>query len=569
MSEVINKIKKYLPNYLVFLLMLFTIFLIIVFSKYNCILYDDFIECSYSLDEGIFDSLLPGELVHGGGYTTIFLTKLMTFGIPYMFKIHPEDFISTIAPLIKGFLYSIIFFISVKCVLIRNKSNWLFFFSMMFLTFYLIYFLHRTDLMSIHDNITFFRYVFCTLFYFIFFSYIYQTIVYKSTLSIIKILVLLFSIVTVASNLETIIFSFCLFFVLIIMYNLIIHYIYFFDKNKNIKRIYKYRLSTKFYLPVALFYIITFLYTNSSRYYANFHWRGFGDFIFLPENVIEFFYVFCKLYILDNIVFWALLITLIIIFVRIKGSIVQKKKLICILFMIFSINAVYFSLIIFGKNSYEGNYWISDVKLFVSYKILLLAPAFLILDDVLKHINIKYKKMYLFIVSFFLFIVSLYYAFCIYNNRNNFSSCYIFKKVNYINEKMYRFFYLKGETPYLIKENPIAHDTKWVPFPFIELMNQKQDIYSRNELCSYEETRTSVYIQKTYDVRLSNGVKYCLSNDAFDKFTNSGGVISRKELMNLKFSNLKNPEFVLNDNLPVEDKMTKEEIMDIYTYLHR
>ena len=138
-----------------------------------------------------------------------------------------------------------------------------------------------------------------------------------------------------------------------------------------------------------------------------------------------------------------------------------------------------------------------------------------------------------------------------------------------INEKMYRFFYLKGETPYLLKINPISSDMSWVPFPFLELMSEAGHLFDKNEICSFNETRTSSYIQKVYNIKLTDGVKFCLSDDAFDKFINSGGVISRQELYELKFSNLKNPVFVLNNNFSQDEKVKKEEIIDIFMYFRR
>lgn len=571
MREIKDKLKEYFPDFCVYSLLLFVICLIMFFSQNNGLMYDDFMECSYGLNEGIFVCLLPGETVHGGGYTSIFLTKLITLGIPYLLDLHPGDYLCCIAPVIKGILYALFFFTAIKCVLLRNRSKWLFVSSLMFLIFYLLCILHSANLMCIKDNETFFRYVFCSMFYYVLFSYTYKNIIFRN-LKGGNFLLIILSVIVAATNLEIIIFAFCMFFFIIIGYNILINFISWISgKSVVFKRIYKYNLNIKFYAPVIFFYIVSFFYIKSPRYYNNYDGRGFGSFVFTIQNVEEFLSLFYQMYIMDNILYWIILILIILIYLYRQKSILQKKKLLCSLFMIVSIVCVYFSLILFGKNGYDSDYWIRDVKLWIFFKIMVLAPAFILLDDILRHVCIKYKQICINFLCLFLFIISVYYAVLMYYNRYLVSDVYIFKKINYINEKMYRFFSLKNETPYLLKINPNPRDYNWVPFLFLELIDGNDDYKNEQKICSFEETRTSVYLEKVYNVKFDideNSVRFCLSDNALDKFYASGGVISRYELDNIKFSKLKDSQFVLNNQIPDDERMTKNEIIDIFKHFY-
>lgn len=573
MNNIKNIIKEKLPDIFIYLLLLLVICLIMFFSQNNGVFYDDFMACSYGLDERIFDSLMQGVSVHGGGYTSLFLTKLTTFGIPYLLNMHPGDYLCSIAPVIKGILYALFFFSAAKCVLIRNHSKWLFLTLLMFLIFSLLYILHLENLMCIKDNITFFRYVFPSMFYFILFSYVYKTIIFRNfKFNFLYIPLITFSVLVAATNLETIIFPFCLFFCLIIGYNLLIDFISLYKKSKVFKKNYKYHLNIKFYAPVVLFYIMAFLYIKSPRFYGTFAGRGFFSSVVSLQDIGEFFNLFYQMYIVENILYWFVLIGIILVYIYKQKSVLQKKKLLCSLFMIISVVCVYLSLIVFGKNGYDGDYWISDIKLWIFFKVLVFAPAFILLDDILKHISIKYKKISINLVCLFLFIASLYYAVMMYNNRHLVSSVYTFKKINYINEKMYRFFSLKNETPYLLKINPNPHDYDWVPLLFLELLDGNHDYQNKQEICSFEETRTSVYLEKVYNVRFSDegkSARFCLSDDAVDKFSNLGGTISRSELNNIKFSKLKDSQYVLNNQIADDDRMTKNEIIDIFKSFYK
>ena len=102
-----KKILKFLPKIFIFLLFIFSISYICFLSKDNAVSVDDFMECTLRYNETFFDSLFPSETEHGGGYLSIFFTKVLTFWLPYFFNVHPEDFISNIAPIIKGFLFSL------------------------------------------------------------------------------------------------------------------------------------------------------------------------------------------------------------------------------------------------------------------------------------------------------------------------------------------------------------------------------------------------------------------------------------------------------------------------------
>ncbi len=572
--DLINKILKNLPDIFIFLILIFTFILIIIFQKYNCLMYDDFIECSFGLDEGLFDNLLPNVRVHGGGYISLFLTKLMTFGIPFVFNIHPEDFTCGFNAVVKGILFVLFYFTSIKCCFLRSKNKWLFLTSLMFITFFSLYIFHSANYFCIKLNIIFYRYLFNTMFYFILFSYIYKNLIYgNSKYSFKEALLIIFSVIVTASGLETILFPFCLFFFLLFGYNKLIDLIFIFKKLELPKKIYKYNLNIKFYAPVILFYIIAFVYLKSPRFYANFEGRGLGSFNLSLKTLKEFFYIFYNHYILENIFLWILLILLIFGYLTIQKTILQKKKLLYSLLMIFSIISIYASLFLFGSNGYDGNYWINDFKLVIFFKIMMLAPVFILSDDFIRHAPYKYKSLLIKVFCWILLLTSLYYGFLLYNNRDYKPNGAVFKKVNYINEKMFMYFYLKKETPYLIKMTPSYRDELegWYPFPFTEILEGENNYKNKEEICSYGVTRTSVYIERVYKININESddkVKFCLSDDALERFFDLGGIITKDEIENIKFSRLKDPDYVLNNQVKSNDKMTKEDIIDIFKYYY-
>lgn len=570
MTKIINKIKEILPNIFIYLLLFLCVFWVLFLCRYNTLGYDDFIECSYRIKEGIFDSLLPGEEYNGGGYTCIFLTKLTTLGIPYLLNIHPQDYLFQIAPIIKGILFSIFFYVTIKCTFLRNKNKWLFFTSFTFFMLYLLYIAQWQNCMFIKDNITFFRYVFSTMFFTILFSYIYKTVIFRNSKLNFKEGILIFlAVIVTASNLETIIYVFYCFFFILIGYNFLIDFIYLFKKFKHSKSLYKYNLNIKFWIPVLFYSIVGLIYIYSPRYWNNFSWRGFGSFGFDIKDVLEFFDIFFYLYIYDNLLYWIGLFLIIFISLYKNKSILKKKKLMVPIFMLVSIVLVYLALIVCGKHSYNGSFWITDVKLIIFFEVMILSPFFILLDDLLRHSNLKLRKICITFVSSCFFIIALFYISLIYQNRHLLSDVYIFQKVNYINEKMYRYFVLKNETPYLIKINPNPRDGGWIPFPFLEILESIPDWENKQIVCSFEDTRTSIYLEKVYNVKLPDDVKFCLSDEALNKFFNIGGVITKSELNNINFSNLKNAEYVLNTEVSDDKKLSKEEIEKIFKTFYK
>ena len=88
----------------IFFLMLISVFIICCvkyFGKNSCFNDDDFFYARYMLGESYFDSF-KFSLYHGGGYLGLFLCKFLSFGLPCLLNIHPDDFICNQAGIIRG-----------------------------------------------------------------------------------------------------------------------------------------------------------------------------------------------------------------------------------------------------------------------------------------------------------------------------------------------------------------------------------------------------------------------------------------------------------------------------------
>ena len=553
-------VNEKLPKYMNIIFSVFFFILVVIFSS-NCgIYYDDFIECCPNDNEKIFDSLLPSETINGGGYTTIFFTKLVTFFIPFMLNIHPEDFQSQYFSIVKGLLFVIVFYFSSKIFLLGKKYKYYFSSVFLFLGLFILYYAYRFNLMCIDCNEVFFRYLISLFCYYIFYWYLFKFIVFKNyRINNLKIILLIFSVIQLSTNLETMIFSTMLFLFFVIAYNFLLRSIQFL-KNINVNK-YKFNLNFRFYSIALFFFITAVVYLLSPRFMDNFDGRGFGSFDFSICQLLDFFYKFYIIYILQNALNWAVLISLIVYNFRTQSSSLAFKKNIFTIFIVISIVMVYFSFILFGKNSYTSGFWIGDPKLLAFFKFMLLFPTFLLLNSTLKSLKINYRKLFIKLLTLFLVVLSFNFCVLFYGLKDTKTTAYTYKRINYINEKMYRFFYLKNKTPYLLKVNPVPSEKEWIPFPFLEILGKVPTYNTDSVVCSSDSTHTSVYISKIYKVP---SVVFCMTDDAYDRFLKLGGNISKSELENVKFEKLKNADFVLNSSSSSENNLTSDEVIKIF-----
>ena len=107
------------------------------------------------------------------------------------------------------------------------------------------------------------------------------------------------------------------------------------------------------------------------------------------------------------------------------------------------------------------------------------------------------------------------------------------KEIQYISEKIIRFYSLRNEIPYI---------------PYEYTMESKYSVWFENdeEIECANNSILLAYFTKIYknDFVLQQG--YCRSRNALEKYYENGGVFTEEELQNIKFSNLFNEDFVLN-----------------------
>lgn len=192
---------------------------------------------------------------------------------------------------------------------------------------------------------------------------------------------------------------------------------------------------------------------------------------------------------------------------------------------------------------------------------MLLFPTFLLLNSTLKSLKVNNRNFFIKLLTLFLVVLSFYFGALLYGQKDETPTAYTYKRINYINEKMYRFFYLKNETPYLLKINPIPWEEVWMPFPFLEILREVPTYNKDSVVCSSDSSITLLYLAKIYKVP---SVNFCLTDDAYDRFLKLGGNISKSELENVKFEKLKNADFVLNRNHSSENNLTSDEVIKIF-----
>ena len=566
----INKIKYFLPNLCVFILLFLSFISILFFSSQNCISYDDFLCCFWNLNDTIWDCLFPNVDDNAGGYFVLLLTKLTTFGLPYYLNIHPDDFISKYNPIIKGLFFVCFLYFSSKIFIFRNSKNkWLFFSFLSFLLFFVLFQFLITDKFCIVDNITFYRYLFPTFFYSVAFFLLYKNVVFprlKSTFC--EKTLFVFSILVVATNLETVVFPFLLFIIFLFLYNFVIDLFSLFNNFGLFLKNYKFKFNFTFYFISFLLFILSFLYVSSPMFSHNFEWRGFGTFELSLKEICNFLTLLFDFYFVENSIFWILFFLVIFLLFYKKKYRVTIKKIFFSFLMVSAILIVYSSLFFFGKNGYDDNYWISDVKILIFFKIMFFSPLFILLDDFLRHLNIKHKKICVIILSCFFILVAVFYFSLILKYKNYIFHFAPFKKINYINEKMYRYFKLNNQIPYLIKINPNRSGQTWLPFPFLEILSDDANLFHKNIVCNSGVTKTSIYLEKLYKDEKSTSVKFCFTDDALDKFFELGGSITKDEILNLNFYNLQDDNYVLNSKISKTNRLSKEEIISIYQTYH-
>jgi len=493
---------------------------------------------------------------HGGGYFGWFLMQFNCFFLPCMLKLHPADFIGFPNGIFKGIFLVFNLLIFAKFTVSHIKSKVLYACTFVFASVYFFCAVYASDSLIFKINYHYYRYCLSLLFFGIFWLYINRHITgsFKDN----NFLKLAFACICgyiSASSVEIEIFASAFLIFIIAAHNQIIKLPLF----KNIKDSLKFNLNKNFYIPSLFVYASMIIFTSNPAYKIIAGTRGMDDVSLSLINLLpDFLKIYADIYIVQNYLYWIVLLILIIpcFIYAYKNN--ELKKVLLPLYMLLAVNVLIFSLILCGVTNDElsipkyslNNFFLVHNNIVFLYKMILLYPLLLYISYFIKSVKIKKKKI---LSAFIILAVSsvwgcfkipeaYMYLYNINENENN------PKTIMYIYEKMLRFYYLQHKTPYIYDLN---RKDKALPFWYTDDFDE-----SGCALGAYSK----VYFAYIYKDDFARNTKYCVSKDALERYYQDGGSFSTEELENVKFQRLFDKDFVLQSFKSGE---TKEDLLEI------
>ena len=235
-----------------------------------------------------------------------------------------------------------------------------------------------------------------------------------------------------------------------------------------------------------------------------------------------------------NLFFWLPIIIMFFTLYKVKNT--ETKKLLTFNFISYiSFLIFFFSLFFLGETNVYQNmdgqkYWVSYSALLIGYKIFLYVSVLCLAGQIYyKHNN----KLNVFLI-FLIFLSTIVY------NINNFEKIYLSdynaRVTLYIVDKFSVYYFRNNKTAILPKENiqlilPINNNLMPID---LKSNKYKNKIYYKN---NYPYL---AYLQCLYDVNVSPGMMFTTNKEAKRLFINNGGILTKKEIQNIKFANIEN-----------------------------
>ena len=540
------KIEKITNKQVCFYILLFLF--VILFSVYLghnfAIFEDDLVYSTYYKSEKIFNCL-NFNFGHGGGYFGYFLSKFLSFGLPNLLSIHPCDF--TVCHLvIKGILTIITLLLMAKFSTFFYRSKLIFISVFSFLIFYYFFYLCKLETLIAGVSYNYYRYSFSLIFFSVVVYFIFENLIKNKKITRFKSIFFILLCAFIAGTSSEIIFiTLILFSILILLYQLIIFFISSFKKSTEFLNLYKFNISKSFILIFLVLSFAVFSFVSSSGFKEVSMSRGLSNIFITKDLLINFINQYIQLYFFDEIVYWILFIVLFVINVVIAYKKHEIKKLILPFLLQISILGTIFSLVFCKETYYTGGFWLVHNHIRFIFSMLILYPLLMLLSYLIKSLILKCcnsldKKKIINHITLIIMVLSVSFAGLLIETingneyRNFYKKIENFKIFHYKLEKVFRFYYLKKEVPYLpgyINYRDIYRFKKPTgEFCFIDRYNNFLQAYYAN---IYKDD--NVY-----------NLLYCVSDKAFEKFYENGGTFTKEELKNIKFSRLFDEKFVLN-----------------------
>ncbi|MBQ4078329.1 hypothetical protein IJD15_04030 [bacterium] len=504
------------------------VFLYIFFaSRYCCFWGDDYYYSQYSLDEGVFD-VLNFKKEHGAGYIGFFFSKIFSFELPVLLDIHPMEFSGSVHSFIKSVFGIITILLITKFVTFFYNSKVLYFSSFILISTFIIYSILDTQSAVLIITYNFYRYFFSFIFFSIFWYYIYKSLLFKKNKTNYKKLILISTCAFIlGTSLELASFSSAIMILFLLFYNFLLKIL----KKSHLT----FNLDKYFYIPSLFLFIAILLFTTSDGFVSVAESRGIGRFI---ENIFlykEFFLELLKIYVIDIYYIWVIFIFLIIFSISLIIKMGKSKNILKIIFPVFMWMAIFIvlcSLLLCGKTN-DGSFFLMHQNIEFYIRILLIFPCLLLVGYFFGKMNKYNKNIVIIIFSMIIPFVLILNLIKREANFFQFEPMKEIKEIQYISEKIIRFYSLRNEIPYI---------------PYEYTMESKYSVWFENdeEIECANNSILLAYFTKIYknDFILQQG--YCRSRNALEKYYENGGVFTEEELQNIKFSNLFNEDFVLN-----------------------
>ena len=296
---------------------------------------------------------------------------------------------------------------------------------------------------------------------------------------------------------------------------------------------------------VALLLMSAIVYTNPG-------FKLIVDFYITPESFVvktqdlfSFLRIFLDTFILKNM---FVIITTIVLFVMLlcsKQNKEENKKVFKYsTYTWISVLTFFFSLFFVGKSCYyvtpndENSYWILYQPLVFSFKVFLYTFALYILGYLFRN-DEKFKMKI--IVMLFLFLGMFLQVQGYFNRVNQNIYSYNLRKTMYQLDKLAVFYFLRGETAILPKDDldkiySIEKDGSTMPY---DLKNDqyKNKIYYKsddNNIWPYLQ-----YLKHAYGIdNIEKGIKFTSLQEALSEYQKRGGYLTQKELKDLDFGKI-------------------------------
>lgn len=525
-------------------LFLFVILISVYLGHNFAIFEDDLVYSTYYKSEKIFNCL-NFNFGHGGGYLGYFLSKFLSFGLPNLLSIHPCDF--TVCHLvIKGFFTIITLLLITKFSTFFYRSKLIFISVFSFLTFYYFFYLCKLETLIVGVSYNYYRYSFSLIFFSIVVYFIFENLIKNKKITKFKSILFILICAFIAGTSSEIIFvTLILFSVLILLYQLIIYIVSFLKKSYDFFNLYKFDISKNFIFTFFMLIFTVFCFVSSSGFKKVALTRGLEDFIITKDILLSFINEYIQFYFIDELIYWIIFIILFIVNFAIAYKKQEIKKILLPCFLQISILGSIFSLIFCKETYYTGGFWLVHHHIRFIFSMLIMCPMLMSLSYFVKSLILKYNNHFdkkriinYFVLIFIILSIVLMTSLFKTINGNRFRDFYNkttnLRIFNYQLEKIFRFYYLKNEVPYLpgyINDRDIYRFKKPIgEFCFIDNYNNFLQAYYSN---IYKDT--NVY-----------NLLYCVSDKAIEKFYENGGTFTKEELKNIKFSRLFDENFVLN-----------------------